>query len=311
MKNDPDPLTLSAARGARLVALDRLERAGAEADRLSSDPQNRHTLHDVRVALRRVRSWLKAFKPELEGSVARKDRHRLRDLVDETNRGRDADVELKWLGKAAERGDELHRRGAERLIEFIKGDRRNANESLTPDWHHDFSTEQARLAERLSTVREPVLILGPPPPTLAAAIGARIADHLGAFLDALNAVHSADDDREAHAARIAAKRLRYLIEPVEDVRGGKTLIKELKSLQDDLGRLHDAHVLGRRVEDALAKSSDSDREAVRSIAAELAAERAAGYERIARHWKLDDAAVSRFSRKVSLFAERLEALGSG
>ena len=309
MKNDPDPLTLSAVRGARLIALDRLEKAGKEADHLSSDPDDLRALHDLRVALRRVRSWLRAFKPELEDSVAPKDRHRLRDLVDVTNRGRDADVQLAWLSKAAKRGDEVHRRGAERLIDVIQTDRRSANEPLTPDWYDAFSKEQARLAKRLSTVREPVRTFGRPPPTLAAAIGARLSDHLEALLSALNSVRSADDDREAHAARIAAKRLRYLIEPVQDLRGGKTLIKQLKKLQDELGALHDAHVLGRRVEQAIASSPDMDREAVRSIADSLAAERASSFERVERYWKVDDAAVAGFSRKVRLFGERLMTVG--
>lgn len=307
MKNDPDPLTLSAVRGARLIALDRVETAGKEADHLSSDPDDLRALHDLRVALRRVRSWLKAFKPELEDGVKAKDRHRLRDLVDVTNRGRDADVQLAWLRKAAKHGDELHKRGAERLIDVIKRDRRNASEPLTGDWFRAFSKEQARLAQRLSTVREPVRTYGPPPPTLAAAIGARLTDHLDALLDSLNAVHSAADDREAHQARIAAKRLRYLIEPVQDVRGGKTLITELKKLQDELGSLHDAHVLGRRVDAAIALA-DNDRESLQAIADALAAERAAVFARVERHWKLDETAVPGFSRKVRLFGERLKAL---
>src|SRR5262249_26303249 len=105
MKNDPDPLTLSAARGARLIALDRIEAAGKEADRLSSDPKDLDALHDLRVALRRARSWLRAFKPELKGSAHGKDRHRLRDLLDATNRGRDADVQLAWLKKVATGSD--------------------------------------------------------------------------------------------------------------------------------------------------------------------------------------------------------------
>jgi len=123
MNDELDPLTLSAARGARLIALDRLDRAGDEADRLSNNPHSLDALHDLRVALRRVRSWLRAFRSDLEDSVASKDRHRLRDLVDASNRGRDADVQVEWLREASKQGDETLRRGAKQMIELIRIER--------------------------------------------------------------------------------------------------------------------------------------------------------------------------------------------
>jgi hypothetical protein len=53
------------------------------------------------------------------------------------------------------------------------------------------------------------------------------------------------DRAEAHATRIAAKRLRYLLEGVADAaHAAKALIEELKALQDTLGELHDAQLFG-------------------------------------------------------------------
>lgn len=189
-------------------------------------------------------------------------------------------------------------------------DRRDAGEPLNGEWLEAFRKERTRLAERLSTVREPVRISAPPP-TLAAAIGARLADHLDAFRRALYSIHSADDDREAHAARIAAKRLRYLLEPTEGVRGSKSLIAQLKKLQNDLGALHDAHVLGRRVDGAIANSLGMDREGLVAIAETLAAERAAVFNRVERRWMRDDATIAAFSRSVGLVAERLKVRTPG
>ena len=275
MNDELDPLTLSAARGARLIALDRLDRAGDEADRLSNNPHSLDALHDLRVALRRVRSWLRAFRPDLEDSVARKDRHRLRDLVDATNRGRDADVQVEWLRHASQDGDETFRRGAKRLIELIRTERGAVGAPLNGNSLQKFDKERSRLMKRLSTVSEPVRPPSSPPPTLAGAIGARLPGHLEALRDALDLVRTADDDREAHAARIAAKRLRYLLDPAEDVRGCKSLIKQLKSLQDDLGELHDAHILGRRVQDAILSDPGTETVALEAVARKLAADRAA------------------------------------
>ena len=49
--------------------------------------------------------------------------------------------------------------------------------------------------------------------------------------------------RRVHAARIAAKRVRYLLDPVKHgVPEARAALKLLKSLQDDFGELHDLHV---------------------------------------------------------------------
>lgn len=309
MNDELDPLTLSAARGARLIALDRLDRAGDEADRLSNNPHSLDALHDLRVALRRVRSWLRAFRPDLEDSVARKDRHRLRDLVDATNRGRDADVQVEWLRHAAKDGDETLRRGAKRLIELIRIER-GAGAPLNGNSLVTFDKERARLIKRLSTVSEPVRPPPAPPPTLAAAIGARLPGHLEALRQALDLVRTADDDAEAHAARIAAKRLRYLLEPAEDVRGSKSLLKLLKSLQDDLGELHDAHLLGRRVQDAIMNDPGTEAVGLEAVARRLASDRAEIFGRIDRRWLSDDTAIETLTRGVASVARRLATISS-
>jgi CHAD domain-containing protein len=313
MKNEPDPspsappspLTLSAARGARLIALDRLDVAGAEADRLASNPDDLDALHDLRVALRRVRSWLRAFRPDLEDSVAGKDRHRLRDLVTATNRGRDADVQIEWLRRASRHGDQMVQRGAKRLIDLIKTEKKIAGAPFNGNSLQSFAKERTRLIKRLSTVSEPVRPPSAPPPTLAAAIGARLPAHLGVLLDTLDAIRGADDERQAHAARIAAKRLRYVLEPAESVRGCKSLLAQLKGLQDDLGDLHDAHVLGNRVRDAIMSNPGPDSPALQAVARTLAAHRAASFERVDRQWLSDTEAVETLSRGVDLVGHRL------
>jgi hypothetical protein len=55
---------------------------------------------------------------------------------------------------------------------------------------------------------------------------------------------AADDAPRAHRARLAAKRLRYLLEPLErEVPAVKPIFRRLKRLQDLLGEMNDAHVL--------------------------------------------------------------------
>jgi len=309
MKNeDPDPLTLSAARGSRLIALDRLDDAEAEADKLASDPKDLRALHDLRVALRRMRSWLRAFKPDLDDSVSGKDRHRLRDLVDATNLGRDADVQIAWLRKASREGDPMLERGAKQLVDLIKTEKRNAGAPFNGDSHQLFEKERSRLAKRLSTVTEPVREPREPPPTLAATIAARLPAHLQALQKTLESIRSADDEREAHAARIAAKRLRYLLEPAKSVRGCKSLLSQLKSLQDNLGDLHDTHVLGHRVSDAILNCAGPDAASLQAVARTLAADRAALFDRVDRDWLRDETSMENLSRGLDRLGRRLARL---
>jgi hypothetical protein len=61
-------------------------------------------------------------------------------------------------------------------------------------------------------------------------------------------VQSVQDQAVAHAARIAGKRLRYLLEPIaEAVDGGAVMVKRLRVLQDTIGEMHDVHVLAEEV----------------------------------------------------------------
>ena len=61
-------LDLPAEEAARLIALALLDRT-AEAARRLGDPTDPTALHDFRVATRRLRSCLQAYRPEIDGSV--------------------------------------------------------------------------------------------------------------------------------------------------------------------------------------------------------------------------------------------------
>ncbi|HEY2066481.1 MAG TPA: CHAD domain-containing protein, partial [Gemmatimonadaceae bacterium] len=77
----------------------------------------------------------------------------------------------------------------------------------------------------------------------------------------LAAVRSIADQKEAHAARIAGKRLRYLLEPfAELVPESKQVIGGLQEMQDAIGELHDSHVLmGELAEAIMAAAADRAR----------------------------------------------------
>lgn len=75
-----------------------------------------------------------------------------------------------------------------------------------------------------------------------------------ALTNAVQRVEGQGDRAEAHATRIAAKRLRYLLEGVEDASASvPPLIDELKELQDTLGELHDSQLFGGQLASMIAE----------------------------------------------------------
>jgi CYTH domain-containing protein len=72
-------------------------------------------------------------------------------------------------------------------------------------------------------------------------LGGRIRKFGGDLECRLAEVRTMADETPAHHARIAATRLRYLLEPIRnEVPGVEPLIVKLRSLQDELGDLHDS-----------------------------------------------------------------------
>jgi CHAD domain-containing protein len=89
-------------------------------------------------------------------------------------------------------------------------------------------------------------------PTLAEATARLLHRQVAALEQHLTRIGDADDEKEAHQARISAKRVRYLLEPlVEEIPGAGPLVKRFKALQDLLGELHDAHVLEEELAEAV------------------------------------------------------------
>src|SRR5262245_1965237 len=89
-------LESSAEEGARLLALGLLDQARAAADRVH-DAHDTEALHDLRVALRRLRSCLRAYDAIVGAAIPKRWQRRLRKLASRTGPGRDAEVRLRWL----------------------------------------------------------------------------------------------------------------------------------------------------------------------------------------------------------------------
>lgn len=251
---DESLLREPAERGVRLVALSLLADARVACDALTNasrelrdgDVSGDETLHDFRVAVRRLRSWLRAFKPELQESVSRKQRRHLSEIADATAAARDATVHIEWLRNGVHAVAARQRVGLEWLCERLAAQGQLGVDTALAS-AGDFHAIAAKLERRLNVFPSTVLTKKPP-----ARFGVVLADRLleesKSLRDHLASIHKLTDVDEAHRARIAAKRLRYLVEPATPfVTNADTIIETLKALQTSLGDLHDVHVFSQEL----------------------------------------------------------------
>jgi CHAD domain-containing protein len=242
-----------AEEGARRLALEHLARAAAARDRLvqGTDPE---ALHDYRVELRRLRSCLRAYRKQVRGTVTRKSFRQLRRLTRGTSGSRDLEVHLAWLGQQLEEAGESDRPGMSWLIGRFDAARDQAwNEMQTQD-SLLFPRVHRRLARQLSRFRTTIRLDGVPRElSTAAATAVRIRATSERLRDRLRWIlRGYASETEIHRARIAAKHLRYLLEPFAAwIPDGDVVAERLKALQNVFGDAHDAHVFTAELRDAL------------------------------------------------------------
>ena len=244
----------STDRSVRLVALGHLADASAAQSRLAHESDD-EALHDFRVALRRLRSWERAFRPYLRADLGKKLRRRLRDLAHDTGDSRDLEVHLAWLADQRRSLGRRQRAGLDWLVTEMERKKADADHILEKDVDGRFTRLEARLARALESYRERIRLRkdgrAAPLPMFAEALAPRVRTAARELERHLGHVRTERDVREGHEARIAAKRLRYLLEPVmKIVPGAADLVDRLKALQDVLGDLHDAQVFGAEISKA-------------------------------------------------------------
>ena len=248
MESATSLLDRSAAEAARLLALRLLDDAASARLRLghSEDPE---ALHAFRVAIRRLRSALRAWNDVLHEGVSPKVLRRLRRLARATGESRDLEVHLAWVAGQAPHLREYQRPGRVWLEERLRRRQHKADERLARALEHYYAPADARLRRRLPVYRA---TLDPRPLTAAGALAPLVLRLSGELEARLALVQSIADEARAHEVRIGAKRLRYLLEPfAAELEGVPAIVAQLKALQDVLGVLHDAHVFAGELGESL------------------------------------------------------------
>jgi CHAD domain-containing protein len=244
-------LTMPAEEGCRRVALALLEATAAARVRLD-DPEDRTALHDFRVALRRLRSWIRTYNGYLHSAVRKRHRRRLRQMSRAAGTCRDGEVHVAWLHDVDESLRSRERAGGEWLLRRMTDHQGEAETAFRTLLTEDFSRTFDALTDGLAVYRHRVDLRDPTPSqSFAEAAAPLVMAEATALGERLAAIQSTQDQAVAHAARLAGKRLRYLLEPIASaVDGGPTLVKRLRHLQDTIGEMHDVHVMAEEVIEA-------------------------------------------------------------
>jgi CHAD domain-containing protein len=281
-----------AQRSARLIAQARLQRTLEEAARVEvwantapsrppngkpiSEATDPEAIHDFRVALRRLRAWLRAFRPHLADTVRRGTKRRLRDLSHLAGRARDLEVQSAWLAQPGPQRSASTQEAARWLADQVGQELDRVRRTLVTRLLSALPEASGRLADELRHYHADVSGEGRATEPMAAAMGRALREATQALTRDMQRVKRAGQVVAAHETRIAIKRLRYLL----DAFGPKSprtsrILPQLVRLQHLLGELHDAQILLQRLREVQARrrpgrrgaSSRGRRPAARSLTA--------------------------------------------
>jgi CHAD domain-containing protein len=206
--------------------------------RLGSDPEE---LHQLRVATRRLRAFLRAGRDLLDRESAGLLREELGWLGRALGRVRDLDVLIEHLDA------EVRTLGADKvqgrkLVRTLERSRRSARRHLLS------ALDSQRYFTLLDTLEQPIATVsgGPALAEIHAAEHRRLRKSVRALSDD-------SPDEELHATRIRIKRARYAAE----LRRDRPYVQAAKRLQDVLGEHQDAVVAASELRRLAARMPDT------------------------------------------------------
>jgi CHAD domain-containing protein len=208
------------------------------------DPARIDGVHDMRVAIRRLRSVIRDFGEITDKFPLKNLRKRLKRLADSLGVVRDADVCITTLEKlSTEATDEAMRAGIESITSEYRVARaaglEELKQELSPARIADLESRfDGALGESLK--QRGLYQVG----RIEEAAEKIISKCRKEFLDQGDAIYYPHSIQRLHRMRIAGKHLRYAVELFADVlgEGAETIADETKKMQGYLGDVHDCDV---------------------------------------------------------------------
>ena len=284
---EPDATTEGALRGMLVLQLARIL-AHDPGVRLGDDLED---VHQMRVATRRLRAFLRSARDALDGGWGEPLREELRWLAGLLGGVRDLDVLLDYLRREAEVLEPAEREAFAPVFAELEEERERARGALL----EGISGERYfALLDRIEAAAASPAVAEEAPElsALFAAELRRLRRRAGSHLTSRGAT-----DAELHDARIRTKRARYAAEFAEPALGdpGKKFVSAAKDLQDVLGEHQDAVVAEERIRALAARTEDPEaRFAAGRLVERQRARRAAARADVPDAWER----VERLGRKA-------------
>ena len=221
----------------------------AEMRVLSKEARNgksAEAVHDMRVAARRFRSAMEDFRPYLNKRSVDLTLKQIRSIADALGEVRDQDVAILALENLAAKIPAQCSATLQNLIDTRKEIRKAARKKLKRDLKDDLKKvrstfdETLDTAKKLSSISQQQLMR-----TSYRHVGAEVIKSRLAELEKLgDNLKRSNDVKGLHEMRIAAKRLRYAIELLDECwrPGPKYFAKKVTQVQTALGHVHDCDV---------------------------------------------------------------------
>lgn len=205
--------------------------------RLASDPEN---LHQLRVASRRVRAFLRVARELVDADWAGEINGSLRELGRASGPARDLDVLIDHLHGQIRSLDDRDREAAAELIAALERDRNYLQNELLAALDGE---QYRRLLDQLGL---PVQAAVTPAARTLEQLAAR---ELRKLIVQVRRLGKAPPDEQLHALRLRVKRVRYAAELGGLPGGARTarVIRAAMKLQDVLGEHQDAVVAEERI----------------------------------------------------------------
>ncbi len=243
------------------------------------------SVHDMRVATRRLRAALKIFRPLGGMKKLERDVKRIQDALGGV---RDVHVQSAWLASVAQKVNKKPQVRAG--IQALRAQRLAALESHEAQLHAELERwvdrTVPRLLRKLDALNDPHRFGGRRVRDGLRLRLRRVQKRIDSYLDA-------GDAASAHALRKELKRLRYELEIFQPAirRTLDALLEVLVPLQDGLGELHDADVRLELFERLAAESPPRERKSARALLPLVREERTKHAAEIAREvqrWRTEE-----------------------
>ncbi len=227
---------------------------------MARDPES---VHQVRVACRRLRAGFRVFRKILGKERANRWRAALRDLASGLGKARDTDVQIAAvLGRLGESDDPEIRRG---MVFWIAGLERTRCRCQVQVRH------ALRRFLRTGTLRRMREWLNEAKRTHAAFVGKlesppagyerRLLRRMEQFLEYGDSLQDEMDVARHHEFRIAAKKFRYTLEIYAPALGTQfeVALEVVREMQSYLGEIHDCDVWDAELEAAVRRLKVGDK----------------------------------------------------